>query len=110
MFPNLKPKKVLATGELFPRGSMQKRCVRALFNGEWLHRTHGKRWFTLAMCQLVIPELVCMLGHGPTRSPTQGSHEWVDVQAKRLHALVRSAKKSHLRKVHALASLYDMVK
>lgn len=97
LFPNLKVKKVVATGELFPRGSLQKNSVRKLFAGGWLACTSGKRWFTLPLCQAAVVELVSLLGVWPTRKPTQGCQDWVLSQAKRLHFLARAAKKSALR-------------
>ena len=108
VWPRLDFEKISKTGQLWPRGSLKKRKVRAIFK-DWIFRTSGHRYFTKNVCRRTCEILVEQLQYYPTRPPRQSYNQWIQEQCQRFHELCRNAKKRYCRDVMGSAYLTCMV-
>ena len=85
--------KINCTGELFPRGSLQRLQVRRLFSFVHDPICHG-RFFTARLCKLVVRKLLREGRMSPAVDPSESMDAWVKKQAKRLQYICMRAKRS----------------
>ena len=81
------------TGELFPRGSLQRLQVRRLFSFVHDPICHG-RFFTARLCKQVVRKLLREGRMSPALDPDDSIDAWIRKQAKRLQYICMRAKRS----------------
>ena len=81
------------TGELFPRGSLQRLAVRRLFSFVHEPACHG-RFFTARLCKQVVRKLVREGRMNPPLDPQDSVADWIAKQAKRLQYICKRSKRS----------------
>ena len=85
--------KINHTGELFPRGSLQRLQVRRLFSFVRDPICHG-RFFIARLCKQVVRKLLREGRMCPAVDPSESMDAWVKKQAKRLQYICMRAKRS----------------
>ena len=81
------------TGEMFPRGSLQKLVMRRFFAFVHDSRCAG-RFFTARLCRLVVRKLYSELLLSPARDPSVSLQTWLSKQGQRLQYLCMRMKRS----------------
>ena len=92
LIPLLDLERVERTGTLFPRGTIKKVKVKAIFH-PWISQLQGRRILTTALCRAVVRSILGQLQFVPPRDPKMSLWTYVCMQGRRFQTLARSAKR-----------------